>query len=83
MSKSKVNHPKHYNKGKMEVIEIIKDQELGFNLGNVLKYMLRHDQKEGISDIKKALWYLADYASDLVIDEKEKNIFNKIKRLVA
>ena len=39
--KEKVNHPKHYNVGKIEVIDAIQDWELDFCLGNVVKYIAR------------------------------------------
>jgi hypothetical protein len=56
---NEVNHPKHYQGGKFEVIDIIEDFKLGFNLGNVLKYILRADKKGNcIQDLKKAKWYL-------------------------
>ena len=56
-----VNHPSHYNKGKIEVIDFIEDQELGFNLGNAVKYISRAGKKNVetyIQDLKKAIWYL-------------------------
>jgi hypothetical protein len=54
-----VNHPPHYNKGKIEVIDFIEDQELGFHLGNVVKYVCRSDAKGNtLEDLKKARWYL-------------------------
>ena len=61
MNKEMVNHPKHYNMGKYEAIEVIEDWKLGFNLGNVIKYISRavHKCKENIlEDLKKARWYL-------------------------
>lgn len=55
----KVNHPSHYQGHKFEVIDIIEDFDLGFNLGNAIKYILRAGKKElFIEDIKKAIWYL-------------------------
>lgn len=54
----KVNHPKHYNQGKIEVIEAIDDWNLGFYEGNIIKYIARHRHKNGVEDLKKALWYL-------------------------
>lgn len=36
-----VDHPAHYNKGKIEVIDFIEDQQLPFHLGNVVKYIAR------------------------------------------
>ncbi|MEN2765744.1 DUF3310 domain-containing protein [Ornithinibacillus xuwenensis] len=58
-----VNHPSHYQ-GKTEVIEIIEQatKDLpGFQaycIGNVLKYVMRHQKKGGMEDLKKASWYL-------------------------
>ncbi len=56
-----VNHPSHYNSGKIEVIEVIEDQSLGFHLGNAVKYILRAGKKnpeKEIEDLEKAIWYL-------------------------
>ncbi len=36
-----VNHPAHYNQGKIEVIEAIEDWKIGFHLGNAIKYIAR------------------------------------------
>jgi hypothetical protein len=57
-----VNNPKHYKAGKFEVIEIIEEFELGFNLGNLIKYVLRAGKKDPtktLEDYRKAQWYLA------------------------
>ena len=57
--KEMVNHPSHYNMGKYEAIDVIEDWELGFNLGNTVKYISRAGHKDNIlQDLKKALWYL-------------------------
>lgn len=56
-----VNHPKHYNHGKFEAIDVIEDWELGFHLGNVVKYISRAGKKDKnteLQDLKKALWYM-------------------------
>lgn len=54
-----VDHPSHYQGKKFEVIDIIEDYDLGFNLGNALKYLLRCKKKwNKAEDIKKAIWYL-------------------------
>ena len=56
---SKVNHPKHYNTGKIEVIDAIEEWQLGFCDGNVIKYVARHKFKgRPLEDLKKAKWYL-------------------------
>lgn len=54
-----VNHPSHYNYGKIEVIDFIEDQELGFCLGNCVKYICRYGRKNNPKeDLEKAKWYL-------------------------
>jgi len=54
-----VNHPKHYNAGKFEVIDVIDDWKLGFALGNTVKYIARAAHKGSeLEDLKKAAWYL-------------------------
>ena len=67
----KVNHPSHYTWLKaicgVEVIDITR--HLNFNIGNVIKYVLRqgHKEEEGytnkekaLEDLKKAKFYLED-----------------------
>lgn len=54
-----VNHPPHYNAGRFEVIDVIEDWKLSFNLGNAVKYIARAEHKgRAVEDLKKALWYL-------------------------
>ena len=56
-----VNHPSHYNKGKMEVADFIWDQKLNFNRGNAVKYVCRagsKDPEKEIQDLEKAIWYI-------------------------
>lgn len=53
-----VNHPDHYNRGRIEVIDFITDQDLPYCLGNVVKYVSRYRYKNGLEDLKKAAWYL-------------------------
>jgi len=56
-----VAKPQHYANSKIEVIDYIEDKELGFCLGNVIKYVSRagkkYEEKE-IEDLEKAAWYL-------------------------
>ena len=54
-----VNNPRHYNTGTIEVITVIEDWKLNFNLGNAIKYIGRCEHKNNKKeDIKKAIWYL-------------------------
>lgn len=61
-----VNHPKHYNRG-IETIDYIESHNMDFNEGNVIKYVTRYKDKNGLEDLKKAKWYL-----DRVIRNYEK-----------
>lgn len=68
-----VNHPSHYNKGKIECIEFLEDQGLGFHLGNAIKYLVRAGAKDPakvIEDLKKAVWYI-ERKIELLTAEKE------------
>ena len=54
-----VNHPAHYKVGGIETIDFIEAKKLGYNLGNVVKYLTRADHKGNRKqDLEKALWYL-------------------------
>jgi hypothetical protein len=48
-----VNHPDHYNQGKIEVIDAIQDWGLDFIEGNVVKYVARSRHKSSrVGDLK-------------------------------
>lgn len=54
-----VDHPQHYQGKNFEVIDIINDYSLNFELGNAIKYILRADKKGNKKqDLEKAIWYL-------------------------
>jgi hypothetical protein len=54
-----VNHPKHYTAGGIETIDFIEAKKLGYNLGNVVKYITRAGHKGNhLEDLRKAQWYL-------------------------
>jgi len=60
-SPSTVDHPKHYNAGKIEAIDVIEDWDLDFCLGNAVKYIARagHKNSDKIEeDLQKAIWYI-------------------------
>lgn len=61
-----VNHPAHYTTGKIEVIDFIEDQQLGFHLANAMKYICRSAHKgTEKQDLEKAVWYLQRKISKL------------------
>ena len=57
----KVNHPTHYGgaDNPYEAIKVIEAWDLGFNLGNTVKYISRAGKKDDIvQDLEKAKFYL-------------------------
>ena len=59
-----VNHPPHYNKGKVECIDAIATATSDLTgieavcTGNAIKYLWRWKQKGGVQDLDKAIWYI-------------------------
>jgi hypothetical protein len=54
-----VDHPAHYKVGGIETIDFIEAKKLGYNIGNVIKYLTRADHKGNkLEDLRKAQWYL-------------------------
>jgi hypothetical protein len=67
-----VNHPKHYNAGKFEVIDVIDDWKLGFSLGNAIKYIARAAHKgTELVDLQKAKWYLEHRIKQLEAEQNK------------
>lgn len=56
----RINHPSHYRPGRYEAIKVIEAWELGFHLGNAIKYISRAGRKSEskAEDLRKAIWYL-------------------------
>jgi hypothetical protein len=57
--------PKHYEQTITPIDFVLKNQ-LGFCEGNVIKYICRYKEKNGVEDLKKAKQYI-----DFLIDEYE------------
>lgn len=71
--KDMVNSPSHYTQGSIECIDAIEevvkhlDGMEAMCTGNAIKYLWRWRHKNGIEDLKKAIWYL-----QRMIDKQEK-----------
>ena len=65
--KERVHHPTHYNKG-IEMLDYSYSHNLDFFEGNIVKYVTRWKEKNGIEDLKKAKSYL-----DKLIELNESN----------
>lgn len=76
MNTEQVNHPSHYGgkDNQFEAIKVIDAWELGFSLGNTVKYISRAGKKnptKELEDLKKALWYLNHHIESLESKLKE------------
>lgn len=49
---------KHYMKYKIQPIEFITQNNIPFIEGNVIKYLLRYKDKNGIQDLDKCIHYI-------------------------
>ena len=56
-------NPEHYQKYPLQMIENMQnsmtpDEFKGYLKGNIMKYISRYQDKNGVEDLKKADWYL-------------------------
>lgn len=91
---SNVEHPKHYqlsiNLEVLDVIDLVLDnEEIGnsncFYLGNVIKYLFRAEQKNGLEDYKKALYYFEEINiaySPYCYTKTEETLIDKILKTI-
>ena len=80
MNKDMVNHPSHYETGNFECIDVMLETQgvdavKSFCICNAFKYLYRNRNKNGLEDIKKAIWYLNKYIelTESVADEVSLN----------
>lgn len=76
-----VDHPSHYqSKDGLEVIDVIDaftselPGDIGFAMGNAIKYILRWPDKNGIEDLNKAKWYINHIIK--LIEKEERSHIN-------
>ena len=64
IEKDNVNNPSHYTQGKIECIDALESATVGKKgieavcVANVVKYLWRYEEKNGLEDVKKAEFYL-------------------------
>jgi hypothetical protein len=61
-------NPDHYSRWKIEPIEFIRANNLDFYRANIIKYIMRHDAKDELRDLQKALQYLKWFIEDMYPD---------------
>ncbi|UIA98906.1 DUF3310 domain-containing protein [Desulfovibrio desulfuricans] len=50
--------PSYYSRFKIQPLDFIAANNLDFLIGNIIKYVMRHDAKNGLEDLQKARVYL-------------------------
>lgn len=66
-----VNHPSHYTQGGIECIDAITAATVGKTgieavcVANVVKYLWRYEEKDGLESVKKAEWYIKHLINEL------------------
>lgn len=77
-SKDPMVNPNHYKtKSGLETIDVIEafTEDLqgieAVDVGNILKYITRYKKKNGIQDVRKALWYCNHLLKHLEATEEE------------
>lgn len=74
LKKEAVDHPAHYGgaDNPYEAIKVIEAWDLGFCLGNCVKYVARSGKKEdALEDLRKAAWYLNREIEKMILERKE------------
>ena len=70
-----VNHPSHYCTGQFECIDVMIETQgveavINFCQCNAFKYLYRAKNKNGLEDMRKAIWYMNKY---IELKEKQKH----------
>ena len=58
---------KHYKQFKIQPVEFIHINRLGYIVGNIIKYVCRYRFKNGVEDLRKARHYI-----DMLIEQEVK-----------
>jgi len=91
--KENINHPSHYNQeGRKECIVEMREKfgdtaVKDFCMLNAYKYLYRADNKNGVEDLKKAVWYIEYIIENFQLDKdtlaQTVNMLSQIKRGIA
>lgn len=70
-----VRNPVHYTSSRYEPKDVIRDWNLNYNLGSVVKYISRAGKKPGnskLQDLRKAAEFLR-FEIEAIVEEENKN----------
>ncbi len=66
----------HYKTLKIQPVEFILANQLGFCEGSIIKYTCRYKQKGGIEDLKKVIHYAELLIAKLESEDANTNLFS-------
>lgn len=79
-----VSHPSHYCQGDIECIDAIKAATIGKTgieavcVANIIKYLWRYENKNGLEDVRKSAWYVNRLIQELEAkNDKSSNKYNE------
>lgn len=84
-----VNKPKHYTQGRIECIEALeaatinKSGNEAIYVANIIKYLWRYENKNGIEDVMKADWYLQKLLQHLENEIENKPSYISLKDVIS
>ena len=85
---SSIDHPQHYggSENPYETIKVLeawmtRDEMIGFCKGNALKYLSRHREKGGLSDLEKSAWYSRYMVEYLKADAEKPTRLDELVKL--
>ena len=65
--------PDHYGCSEIDVIDFCQANNLDFMQGNVIKYVFRYKNKNGLEDLEKAKEYIDRMIENLLDEEESEN----------
>ena len=66
-------NPDHYGNSGIDVIDFCQANNLDFMQGNVIKYVFRYKNKNGLEDLEKAKEYIDRMIENLLDEEESDN----------
>lgn len=86
---SNVKNPKHYTQGSIECIEALEAATINKKgieavcVANIIKYLWRYENKNGIEDVMKADWYLQKLLQHLEDEIENKPSYISLKDVIS
>jgi len=86
---SNVNNPKHYTQGSIECIDALEAATINKKgieavcVANIIKYLWRYENKNGIEDVMKADWYLQKLLQHLEDEIENKPSYISLKDVIS